>query len=335
MKKYFLHISFLIFITPTLVYAGAYNDVTLTTSAVIAVGGSNYSITGASAEVQSITVGATSFDITVASGSAMTILSSSQHTFSVTSDPFVSSTFNCVPPNSTLAITASGTTTVTITPSSACSLPAVGGGGGGGSPAPAPAPAPTPDPLPLATTTTIEPLLATTTTIVFVHGPQLTKTLQLGSTDPEVILLQQFLVDRSLLVLPSTIPLGYFGTLTTTAVMKFQKSAGLEQAGIVGPKTREAIYATTTATMQSSSIPLGFLFKRPLRIGSSGADVAALQQILIAKGFLVFNARSVPGYFGGLSKAAVVKFQKSLGLEPVGVVGPMTRSALNKITGAQ
>lgn len=158
--------------------------------------------------------------------------------------------------------------------------------------------------------------------------------LQLGSTDPEVITLQQFFIDRRILVIPSTIPLGYFGFLTVDAVMKFQGMAGLDKIGTVGQKTRDAIYATTTTVTRSSSIPAGFLFTRVLKIGSSGADVAALQQILIAKGFLVFNVKSTPGYFGGLSKAAVVLFQKSLGLEPVGVVGPMTRKALNKITGA-
>jgi peptidoglycan hydrolase-like protein with peptidoglycan-binding domain len=168
--------------------------------------------------------------------------------------------------------------------------------------------------------------------VTYVQGPVLTKTLQLASTDPEVVALQQFLVAKGLLTLPSTIPMGYFGGLTEQAVKKFQTGAGLDPIGIVGPLTRNAIAATTITKYATSGIPAGFFFTRPLKIGSTGTDVAALQQILITNGFLVFNAKSNPGYFGGVTRAALMKFQKSIGLAPVGSVGPATRRALNALT---
>lgn len=332
MKKYFL-LSAILFLAPLSVF-GAYNDVSLTTDTIVSVGGENFTVYGATALLQSITVNAASFDVTMATTSSLTVYSATNRTFTVSSNSAISRNANCAGSYSTLALTATGNATVTITPSGTCSYGGGGSSDGGSSTATAPSSTPTPAPILIATTTaTSSPMLATTT-VVILHGPLLTKTLQLGSTDPEVITLQQFFIDRRILVIPLSVPLGYFGSLTVDAVMKFQESAGLDRIGIVGPKTREAIYATTTTVVQYSSIPLAFLFTHALKIGSSGPDVAALQQILIAKGFLVFNTKSKPGYFGGLSKIAVIMFQKSLGLEPIGVVGPMTRKALNKITGA-
>ncbi len=54
---------------PTLAFA-AYNDVTLTTDAVISVGGYTLNVFGSSASIQSITVDAGSFSVTLASGSS-------------------------------------------------------------------------------------------------------------------------------------------------------------------------------------------------------------------------------------------------------------------------
>src|SRR5438552_3394844 len=50
-------------------------------------------------------------------------------------------------------------------------------------------------------------------------------------------------------------------------------------------------------------------FSRDLTVGSKGDDVSALQQLLISNGFL--NIAAPTGYFGGLTKAALVKWQKS------------------------
>ncbi len=75
-------------------------------------------------------------------------------------------------------------------------------------------------------------------------------------------------------------------------------------------------------------------FTRDLTIGSQGEDVRALQVLLNAHGFAV--AESGPGskgnettLFGGLTKAALAKWQASVGISPAaGYFGPKTRAAI-------
>ena len=76
----------------------------------------------------------------------------------------------------------------------------------------------------------------------------------------------------------------------------------------------------TTASTASVSITSN------LTVGSTGAEVTALQNFLASKGFLTASAR---GYFGALTKAAVKAYQTSKGISSTGYVGPMTRAALN------
>jgi hypothetical protein len=71
-------------------------------------------------------------------------------------------------------------------------------------------------------------------------------------------------------------------------------------------------------------------FNTNLTVGSTGADVVALQQFLVAKGHLVMPAGVAYGYFGPLTRAAVAKYQTSKGITPaVGYFGPITRAAVN------
>ena len=66
----------------------------------------------------------------------------------------------------------------------------------------------------------------------------------------------------------------------------------------------------------------------------TGEDVKALQQWLNANGYRV--AESGPGSpgnetskFGGATRAALIKFQKAMGITPaVGYFGPKTRAAV-------
>jgi len=75
-------------------------------------------------------------------------------------------------------------------------------------------------------------------------------------------------------------------------------------------------------------------FMSDLKTGSLGSDVKALQEFLNARGFTV--AASGPGSpgnetttFGALTRAAVIKYQKSKGITPaVGYFGPITRKAV-------
>src|SRR5262245_9964758 len=67
-----------------------------------------------------------------------------------------------------------------------------------------------------------------------------------------------------------------------------------------------------------------------LRSGSSGPDVQALQQQLKALGF---DPKGVDGNFGPGTKAAVIAFQQSKGLQADGAAGPATLAALQAAAG--
>ena len=60
---------------------------------------------------------------------------------------------------------------------------------------------------------------------------------------------------------------------------------------------------------------------RELQFGDSGSDVTVLQQYLAAKGYL---SAAPSGYFGALTMKAVTALQAANGIDPVGIVGPLT-----------
>lgn|GEM_PF-6766587 len=70
-------------------------------------------------------------------------------------------------------------------------------------------------------------------------------------------------------------------------------------------------------------------FDTNLSLGSVGDDVVALQNRLITEGFLVFPPAVAKGYFGQMTKSAVVKYQIAKGVYASGIVGVLTRASLN------
>ncbi|MBI4093554.1 peptidoglycan-binding protein [Candidatus Kaiserbacteria bacterium] len=90
------------------------------------------------------------------------------------------------------------------------------------------------------------------------------------------------------------------------------------------------IPAFTPALPLPQGLVLGasaFNFTRTLSRGMVGEDVVELQKILIAEGYLDIPEPS--GYFGPQTEEAVRAYQEAHGLEPVGIVGPLTRALLN------
>jgi hypothetical protein len=91
------------------------------------------------------------------------------------------------------------------------------------------------------------------------------------------------------------------------------------------------------ASLATSALVIGafamsasaYVFSNYLSVGSTGNDVVALQSFLVSKGFLTMPAGVAEGYFGSLTKAAVVAYQASVGLPSTGYVGPMTVKVLN------
>jgi murein L,D-transpeptidase YcbB/YkuD len=70
-----------------------------------------------------------------------------------------------------------------------------------------------------------------------------------------------------------------------------------------------------------------YTFTKRLANKSQGEEVNQLQTVLNTKGFGILV---VDGKFGPLTKASLIKFQVANGLVGDGIVGPLTREALNK-----
>jgi peptidoglycan hydrolase-like protein with peptidoglycan-binding domain len=144
--------------------------------------------------------------------------------------------------------------------------------------------------------------------------------LQVGSTGAQVTALQTKL--NSLGYSCGTVD-GDFGPQTQSAVISFQKAKGLEADGIVGPLTWTTLNSTTSTTSNTTT---GATSMRILKLGSTGAEVVALQNKLNSLGYPCGTA---DGDFGPKTKTAVIAFQRAKGLEADGIVGPLTWNALN------
>jgi hypothetical protein len=81
-----------------------------------------------------------------------------------------------------------------------------------------------------------------------------------------------------------------------------------------------ALSGTTTTT------PASVTFTSNLTVGSKGAEVTALQNFLIGKGYNTLAT----GYFGPMTKAALAAYQTAKGITPAaGYFGPLTRTSVN------
>lgn len=80
------------------------------------------------------------------------------------------------------------------------------------------------------------------------------------------------------------------------------------------------------ASSASAQTTVAATYTRNLTVGSTGADVTALQSTLYAAGYLKV---APTGYFGSLTKAALAAWQASVGISPAsGYFGPITRAYL-------
>lgn len=86
------------------------------------------------------------------------------------------------------------------------------------------------------------------------------------------------------------------------------------------------IIMTSFAITQSANASI----TSQLSFGSRGSQVTELQQFL-ATNSIIYPEKIVSGYFGPLTKNAVLQFQAVYDIPQVGTVGPMTRSKINNI----
>ncbi len=105
---------------------------------------------------------------------------------------------------------------------------------------------------------------------------------------------------------------------------------------VVPPVIRPVTSPITTPSVSpvvvkpiTPATPVTLKFNKNLSLGATGTDVRALQEKLKALGYFTVQPN---GVFGPMTKAAVMKFQKAKGINPVsGFVGPLTRNALNSL----
>ncbi len=149
--------------------------------------------------------------------------------------------------------------------------------------------------------TTLPPAAGSTSTVTVPSAPAV---LSYGMQSEAVRQLQVKLGN-----LPTT---GYFGDLTKARVIEYQRFVGLSQTGVADLKTQEILanrgWRTITAAYPT------------LSMGMTSGAVTTLQSKL----------GSVPktGYFGSLTKARVIEYQKFVGLPQTGVADPVTQDRL-------
>jgi len=144
----------------------------------------------------------------------------------------------------------------------------------------------------------------------------LAATLRLGSSGSEVVKLQQALREQGYFTYKSNT--GYYGSITRDAVTRLQRDWGLQVDGIAGSQTQGALYGASVS-------------RSLLKYGMSGSDVAALQQKLKDNGFFYGTCT---GYYGNITRDAVIRLQRDWGLSVDGIAGPATLGALNGTTTA-
>ena len=155
--------------------------------------------------------------------------------------------------------------------------------------------------------------------------------LSVNSAGTDVAKLQELLTQTGVYAGPIT---GSFGPLTKIAVQKYQKAHNITQTGTVGPKTRESLtYGLVIPPVSDGpglkvALPTMVPITKLLAVGVIDAEVVTLQTKLTEAGY--FNNGPITGYFGDITRAAVIKYQKANGISPVGFVGPATRELLNK-----
>ena len=131
----------------------------------------------------------------------------------------------------------------------------------------------------------------------------------------------------------SVLPDGTYNncSITVTDAAGYQTNTLLIPAFTVGGGVAVATPAVQVAPASAPSTPAKsasseYTFTKALVIGSTGADVTALQKKLKADGLYT---GAITGKYGALTVAAVKKFQKLHNLSQLGTVGPGTRAVLN------
>lgn len=128
---------------------------------------------------------------------------------------------------------------------------------------------------------------------------------------------------------------GYFGAQTETSVKSLQKVFGLPQTGVIDEQTWHAMYDAYAGIVES--VPLDTTVNDVvlypgvvLREGTNSEYVRLLQTYLsyIHQTYPEIGAVNATGYFGPMTKASVIAFQKMYGLPENSAVGSVVWNAV-------
>lgn len=163
--------------------------------------------------------------------------------------------------------------------------------------------------------------------------------LHFGMQAPEVSVLQYYLsVLAAYYDQIESVPVtGYYGDLTEKSVKSFQKLFGYPQTGNVDMPLFNEIYHAYLGIVDSVPINLNNLVPlypgKFLTEGVSNDYVKLVQQYLsfINQYFPDIPAVNDTGYYGPLTRASVIAFQKHYGIDPSGVIGSITWDKLASV----
>jgi peptidoglycan hydrolase-like protein with peptidoglycan-binding domain len=132
---------------------------------------------------------------------------------------------------------------------------------------------------------------------------------------------------------------GYFGPKTEAAVLDLQAKAGLNVVGYIGPSTWAAAWSDG-ATAPAAAAPVAYVPATDASCGVGNAtaptwpgktfvqgdtdrDLQCFQRQLGSRGYGLTGT----GYYGDATKTAVVLLQQRNGINPSGILGPLTWNA--------
>ncbi len=165
---------------------------------------------------------------------------------------------------------------------------------------------------------------------------QYSQEIRFGMQSEEVRILQYYLaVIGAYYAAVSPVPLtGYFGEETERSVKSFQRVFGLPQTGIVDRATWNDINRAYLGIVESvpfdDAADVALYPGIVLKEGMTSEYVRLLQEYLTVINSAYPNIPAVnnTGYFGPLTRQAVIAFQRQFGLNPTGLVGGPTWDAI-------
>ena len=155
--------------------------------------------------------------------------------------------------------------------------------------------------------------------------------LGIGNSGEEIRALQKVLINEG--VWESEVgATGYFGQITKTALAKFQekyssdilKPFNLESGtGYFGSQTKDYLKRLSLSVEPEELSPEELTFDQNLSLGMRGENVKVLQEILIEEGVWPRPNIGATGYFGSITREAVISYQEKYAseiLEPLGLI---------------